>query len=318
MDEATIIDTFFRHLGAVRTDVLLGIGDDAALLRAPPGLELALTTDSLVEQVHFLPGSAPRSIGHRALAVNLSDLAAMGAVPAWALLSLTLPDADAGWLGEFAAGFGRLAREHEVALVGGNLSRGPLNVTVQLAGFVPAGAALRRSGAHATDEVWVSGTLGDAARGRTLAAGADVADPHSKLLRARSDFPMPRLALGEALRGVATACIDLSDGLLADLPRLAAASGCGAVLELGDLPVSDALRAVAGEQAWHSALSGGEDYELCFTAPPAQATAVVALASRCGVQLTRCGRLRAAAGLELRLGGDVIQFSHSPFGHFSP
>jgi thiamine-monophosphate kinase len=317
MDEATIIDTFFRHLGAVRTDVLLGIGDDAALLRAPPGFELAMTTDSLVEQVHFLPGSAPRSIGHRALAVNLSDLASMGAAPAWALLSLTLPDADASWLGEFAAGFGRLAREHEVALVGGNLSRGPLNVTVQLTGFVPAGAALRRGGGHATDEVWVSGTLGDAARGRTL-AGADGADPHSKLLRSRFDFPAPRVALGQALRAVATACIDLSDGLLADLPRLAAASGCGAVLELDELPVSDALRAVAGEQAWQSALAGGEDYELCFTAPPARAAAIAALAGRCEVPLTRCGRLRPAAGLELRSGGDVIQFSHSPFGHFGP
>jgi thiamine-monophosphate kinase len=317
MDEATIIDTYFRHLGAVRTDVLLGIGDDAALLRAPPGLELVLTTDSLVEQVHFLPGSAPRSIGHRALAVNLSDLAAMGAVPAWALLSLTLPDARADWLGEFAAGFGRLAREHEVALVGGNLSRGPLNVTVQLAGFVPAGAALRRSGAHAGDEIWVSGTLGDAARGRSLAV-EDSADPHAKLLRSRCDFPTPRVALGQALRGVATACIDLSDGLLADLPRLVAASGCGAVLEVGELPVSDALRAVAGELAWHSALAGGEDYELCFTVPPAQAASVAALAARCGVPLTRCGRLRPAAGLELRLGGDVIQFSHSPFGHFGP
>jgi thiamine-monophosphate kinase len=317
MDEATIIDTFFRHLGAVRTDVLLGIGDDAALLRAPTGFELAMTTDSLVEQVHFLRGSAPRSIGHRALAVNLSDLAAMGAVPAWALLALTLPDTDADWLGEFAAGFGRLARAHEVALVGGNLSRGPLNVTVQLTGFVPAGAALRRGGGHATDEVWVSGTLGDAARGRTLAVAGGV-DPHSQLLRSRFDFPTPRVALGQALRGVATACIDLSDGLLADLPRLAAASGCGAVLELDELPVSDALRAVAGEQAWQSALAGGEDYELCFTAPPARAAAIAALAGRCEVPLTRCGRLRPATGLELRSGGDVIQFSHSPFGHFGP
>jgi thiamine-monophosphate kinase len=317
MDEATIIDTFFRHLGAVRTDVLLGIGDDAALLRAPPGFDLALTTDSLVEQVHFLPGSPPRSIGHRALAVNLSDLAAMGADPAWALLSLTLPDADVDWLGEFAAGFGRLAREHAVALVGGNLSRGPLNVTVQLAGFVPAASALRRDGGNAGDDVWVSGTLGDAAHARTP-AGAGNANPLSQALRSRFEFPTPRVALGQALRGVATACIDLSDGLLADLPRLAAASGCGAVLELGDLPVSDALRAVAGEQAWQLALSGGEDYELCFTAPPAQAATVAALAGRCEVPLTRCGRLQAAGGLELRRGADVIQFSHSPFGHFSP
>ncbi|MDE2220955.1 MAG: thiamine-phosphate kinase, partial [Gammaproteobacteria bacterium] len=160
MDEATIIETFFRHLGAVRTDVALGIGDDAALLRPPAGAELALTTDSLVAGVHFLPGSASRSIGHRALAVSLSDLAAMGAAPAWALLSLTLPEPDAGWLAGFAAGFGLLAREHQVALVGGNLCRGPLNVTVQLAGCVPMGGALRRSGACAGSDIWISGTLG--------------------------------------------------------------------------------------------------------------------------------------------------------------
>jgi len=318
MDEAAIIERFFRHLGAVRTDVVLGIGDDAALLRPPPGFDLALTTDSLVENVHFLPGSAPRSLGHRALAVNLSDLAAMGAQPGWALLSLALPSIDESWLGEFATGLGRLARGHEVALVGGNLSRGPLNITLQLAGFVPAGTALRRSGARAGDEVWVSGTLGDAARGR-LAVGAAV-DASSAWLRQRFEYPSPRVALGEALRGVATACIDLSDGLLADLPRLASASGCGAVLEVDRLPLSEALvaaaRAAPGGEPWQTALLGGEDYELCFTAPSAAAAALADIAARVAVPLTRCGALRAAGGLELRRGGDVIQFSQPPFGHF--
>ena len=322
MDEAAVIERFFRHLGAVRTDVVLGVGDDAALLRPQPGFDLALTTDSLVENVHFLPGSPPRSLGHRALAVNLSDLAAMGATPAWALLSLTLPAIDENWLGDFAIGLGRLAREHGVALVGGNLSRGPLNVTLQMAGQVPAGTALRRSGALDTDEVWVSGTLGDAARGR-LATGGEpppntAADAQSAWLRARFESPAPRVALGEALRGVASACIDLSDGLLADLPRLAAASGCGAVLEVECLPISEALGAAAGEQAWQGALLGGEDYELCFTAPPAAAPALAAIGERCGVALTRCGRLRTEGGLELHRAGAVIQFSHSPFGHFAP
>ena len=164
-DEQTIIERYFRHLGAVRTDVVLGIGDDAALLRARAEHELVQTTDSLVEHVHFLPGSPPRSLGHRALAVNLSDLAAMGATPAWALLSLTLPQIDEAWLGEFATGFGVLARTHGVALVGGNLSRGPLAITVQLTGQVPVGTALRRGGGQAGDELWVSGTLGDAMPG---------------------------------------------------------------------------------------------------------------------------------------------------------
>ena len=160
--ETTLIERYFRHLGSVRTDVVLGIGDDAALLRAQPGNELAMTTDSLVEGVHFHPGAPPRSLGHRALAVNLSDLAAMGATPCWALLSLSLPAIDEAWLGEFSTGFGLLARSCNVALVGGNLSRGPLNITVQLCGAVPSGTALRRSGARPGHELWVSGTLGDA------------------------------------------------------------------------------------------------------------------------------------------------------------
>ena len=307
-DEWQVIDRFFNHLGAVRTDVVLGIGDDAALLRPAAGMELAQTTDSLVEQVHFLPGAPPRSLGHRALAVNLSDLAAMGATPAWALLSLTLPAVDEAWLAEFAAGFGRLARIHEVALVGGNLSRGPLSLTVQLTGLVPAGSALRRSGARAGDEIWVSGTLGDAAMGRLPEA--------SEALRARFEYPAPRVALGAALRGIASSCIDLSDGLLADLPRLAQASGCGVVLEVDKLPVSPALQASAAALSWQRALVGGEDYELCFTAPPENAARLRALAEQLEVPLCCCGRLRPVAGLELRSAGGVIQFSQSPFDHF--
>jgi thiamine-monophosphate kinase len=318
MDEATVIERFFWHLGAVRTDVVLGIGDDAALLRPPPGFDIAMTTDSLVENVHFLPGSPPRSLGHRALAVNLSDLAAMGATPAWALLSLTLPAIDEAWLGDFATGFGRLAREQNVTLAGGNLSRGPLNITVQLAGHVAANTALRRSGAHVGDEIWVSGTLGDAALGREVSTEAGDNAASTGLLE-RFEYPTPRVALGAALRGVASACIDLSDGLLADLPRLATASLCGAALDVDRLPLSDALqRAASGGPPWQRALIGGEDYELCFTAPPAASLALAGIAERCAVALTRCGRMRQTAGLELRNAGAVMQFSHSPFGHFTP
>ena len=314
-DEISIIERFFLHLGAVRTDVVLGIGDDAALLRPASGCELVQTTDALVEGVHFLPGSPPRSLGHRVLAVNLSDLAAMGAAPAWALLSLTLPGLDGSWLGEFAAGFGLLARTHAVALVGGNLSRGPLSATVQLTGQVPSGTALRRSGARAGDELWVSGTLGDAAQGR--ACQADAADADARWLRARFERPTPRVELGLALREVATACIDLSDGLWTDLPRLAAASGCGAELDVDLLPVSAALSALAGVSAWQRAVVGGEDYELCFSAPPARAAQILELASRLGVPLSRCGQLRVRPGIELRRGASVIQFSPSPVDHFA-
>lgn len=307
--ETELIERYFRHLGAVRPDVILGVGDDAALLRAAAGTDLAQTTDSLVEGVHFRAGAPAHSLGHRALAVNLSDLAAMGAAPAWALLSLSLPAIDENWLAGFAAGFGTLARRYEVALVGGNLCRGPLNITVQLTGAVPAGTALRRSGARAGHAIWVSGTLGDAAAGRTL--GADHA-----ALRARFEYPEPRVTLGAALRGVASSCLDLSDGLLADLPRLAAASGCGAVLAVDSLPLSPALRAALHGAAWQRALQGGEDYELCFTAAPEQAARVQQIGAGLGLPLTRCGELRALPGLELHSGGSVIQFSHSPFDHF--
>lgn len=316
-DEQAVIERYFRHLGAVRTDVVLGIGDDAALLRARAGFELVQTTDTLVEQVHFLPGSPPRSLGHRALAVNLSDLAAMGASPAWAMLSLVLPQIDESWLGEFAVGFGVLARAREVALVGGNLSRGPLSITVQLTGQVPAGTALRRSGARPGEQLWVSGTLGDASLGRSARLAAD-SSQQALWLRTRSEYPTARNALGEALRGVASACIDVSDGLLADLPRLAAACGCGASLDVARLPISAALRAFAAEAAWEHALAGGEDYELCFAAPPDRAATLEALAARIEIPLTRCGELRAGTGLELRRGPDVIQFSQSRFDHFAP
>jgi thiamine-monophosphate kinase len=315
--EAAIIDRYLRHLGAVRPDVVLGIGDDAAVLRPAPGCELVQTTDALVERVHFPAGSPPRSLGHRALAVNLSDLAAMGASPAWALLSLTLPAIDEAWLAEFAVGFGTLARTHGVALVGGNLSRGPLTATVLLSGQVAAGTALRRSGARAGDEIWVSGTLGDAALGRELPAhGGDQAQ--RDWLRARAEFPTPRVALGEALRGLASACIDLSDGLLADLPRLAQACECGAELELDRLPLSAAAMAVGGAEAWRWALAGGEDYELCCAVPPARSSELEAVAARLALPLRRCGRLRAQPALELRRDGAVIEFSQSPFDHFVP
>jgi thiamine-monophosphate kinase len=325
MGEGEIIERYFRHLGAVRTDVALGIGDDAALLRPAAGCELVQSTDALIEQVHFPPGSAPRSLGHRALAINLSDIAAMGASPAWALLSLVLPQLDESWLGEFAVGFARLAREHGVALVGGNLSRGPLSITVQLTGQVPQGTALRRSGGRPGDQIWVSGTLGDAAQGLALrqageggAAGRSAEEEGVRAwLCARFEYPTPRLALGDRLRPLASACIDLSDGLLADLPRLAAASGCGAELQVDRLPISTALRSVSADSAWQRALAGGEDYELCFTASAAQAPKLRDLAAAVGVPLVCCGRLRQAPGTELSRGGTVIQFAQPPFDHFA-
>jgi thiamine-monophosphate kinase len=317
LSESKLIERFFLGLGARRADVLLGIGDDAALLRVPAGEDLVLTTDALIEGVHFLPGAPARSLGHRALAVNLSDIAAMGADPSWALLSLNLPAAEESWLEAFAAGFGALARAHGVSLVGGNISRGPLSITVLQAGLLPSGQALRRDGARAGDTLYVSGQVGDAAAGLKLLRGERQAAPEvADYLRQRFEYPQPRVQLGSALRGLASACIDVSDGLYVDAQRLLRASGCGASIELERLPLSPALRQLMGDAAWQQALDGGEDYELCFCAPPANATAIAAAAARTATAVTRIGSVEAGDAIALKLNNAVMQFSPLGFDHF--
>jgi thiamine-monophosphate kinase len=315
--ESELIERHFRELGQARPDVLLGIGDDAALLQVPVGAQLALTTDALVEGVHFLPGAPPHSLGHRALAVNLSDIAAMGASPCWALLSLNLPRPDEDWLSEFARGFGALARLHGVALVGGNLSRGALSITVELAGLVPRGQALRRSGGCSGDDLYVSGSIGDAAAGLECLRGrAGVPATAAQWLQQRFEYPRPRVALGVALRGIASACIDVSDGLHADALRLLQASGLGARIDVEALPLSDALRVAYGPAAWRTALAGGEDYELCFSAPPARAAGIVDAAAAAGSPVTRIGTLVPGDGIALNSENRLIQFAPAGFDHF--
>jgi thiamine-monophosphate kinase len=292
LGEFALIDRYFRDRGAQRADVRLGVGDDGALLRLPPGEDLVAVSDTLVDGVHFPSGSDPRSVGHRALAVNLSDIAAMGGTPRWALLSLTLPSVDEAWLEAFAAGFGDLALGHGVALVGGDTTRGPLTIGVQVLGSVPAGQGLRRSGARAGDALFVSGTPGDAAAGLASLMGRSEGtdDPtDAAAFEARFLFPTPRVALGQALLPLASACIDVSDGLVGDLGKLAAASGCAAVLDVDALP-STAPR--------HCVLHGGDDYELLFTVPPARVAAVAALPG-----VTRIGEMRAGDGVTLRESG---------------
>jgi len=319
LSESVLIERFFRACGAQRSDVTLGIGDDAALLSCAPGNDLVAKTDTLVEGVHFPPGSPAASIGHRALAVNLSDIAAMGARPAWALLALTLPRAEEGWLAEFAAGLGALAREHRVALVGGDTTQGPLTVTVQLLGSVPSGAALRRSGGHAGDVLFVSGTPGDAAAGLALEQGRLTAPPAARdYLRERFLLPTPRVALGERLREFASACIDVSDGLLGDAGKLAQASALGAELAFEELPVSEALCATLGEErARLLALSGGDDYELCFAVPAAQVAALHAELPPERWNYRRIGVLCEPRGERVLRAGTVMEFSHSGYRHFA-
>ena len=302
MSEFDLIRRCFSDLGAPRADVVLGVGDDCALLEVPAGMRLAVSIDTLVAGVHFLPDCDPESLGHKSLAVGLSDLAAMGAEPAWATLALTLPKAlgtgEAPWVRDFARGFGELAGAHGLRLVGGDTTAGPLAVSIQVHGFVPAGSELRRSGARPGDLVCVSGTLGDAGLAlRALLAGRE---PEA-WSRRRLERPSPRVALGRVLRGVASAAIDCSDGLLADLGHVLSASGVGAELELAALPLSPGVAAaVAADGDWSLPLASGDDYELCFCLPPAESGRLKGLAALAGCDLTAIGHVREAPGLDCR------------------
>lgn len=293
-DEAQIMARHFLRPGAGPDDpaVVTGIGDDAAVIEVPPGRQLVTSTDTLLDGVHFLSTAAtPGDVGHKALAVNLSDLAAMGAAARWFTLSLTLPDYSPEWLAAFAEGLFALADRYAVQLIGGDLSRGPLSVTVQAYGLVPAGAALRRSGARPGDGVYVSGQLGAAGRALALLQQGRGPEALPEQDWARLHRPLPRLEEAAALRGIASSMIDLSDGLAADLATLLDCSGVGAGIELARLPLADCLQTLPAEEAWRMALCSGDDYELCFTAPPGRDKRVRAPGASCA--LTRIGRVTA-------------------------
>ena len=273
--------------------VVLGIGDDAALLQVPVGRQLVVTADTLNAGVHFPLDTLPADIGWKSLAVNLSDLAAMGATPVWCTLSLSLPQVDSAWVDAFLDGFLTLADLHGVRLVGGDTTRGPLSIAVTAMGLVETGAALRRDGARIGDDVWVTGTLGDAAGALALLE----TDP-AHALRARLDRPTPRVRAGLELAGLANACVDVSDGLLADLGHIASRSGVAAQVDVGALPMSDALRG-AFDDTTRAALQagGGDDYELCFTAPADAHARIDAVSSQLGGRITRIGRITAGEGV---------------------
>lgn len=256
LSEFDIIKKYFQTRAIGRPDVICGIGDDAAVIEPPEHTQLVMTTDTLVENVHFLKETLAEDLGHRALAVNLSDLAAMGAKPAWVLLSLTLPEIDEGWLENFSQMFCSLAAQHQCALVGGNLSKGPLSITVQATGLVPTGQALQRVGAKQGDLIYVTGELGAAQAGLRALKNHESSPLTKNFLR-----PTPQIEIGVALRNVATSCIDISDGLLADLQHILSASEVGAVLDLDKVPVCSAIEL-------DDAVTAGDDYELCFTVSP--------------------------------------------------
>lgn len=321
--EFDLIETIRERCPTTRADVRLGIGDDAAVLAPPQGHDLLVSTDTLVAGVHFPPSAEAADIGWKALAVNLSDLAAMGASPAWALLALTLPQHDRAFVEGFADGFGELARQHGVALVGGDTTQGPLAITVVVHGFAPRGKAVRRDGAQAGDHVFVTGSLGDAAAGlRSLdarhalfRAPADVRDA----LFARLHRPVPRIAAGAVLRELAHACIDVSDGLLADLGHIAARSGVGIEIDAAALPASAALLAAASAtDRLVLQATGGDDYELAFTAAASDEAALLRDLARVGCGATRIGRVVAGQGVRLLDAAKTeIPLSRHGWEHFS-
>ena len=297
--EFDLIRDYFADATGVRTDVVLGIGDDCALLRPPAGSILAVSMDTLVEGRHFRRGADPVSLGHKALAVNLSDLAAMGAEPAWVTLALTMPTADTDWLRGFVEGFSALAAQHGVQLVGGDTTRGPLSITLQAHGFVEEDSALTRSGGRPGDRLFVSGRIGDAALALARATNSPSSAEEAGYLQQHLDRPMPRVALGRLLRRRAGAAIDLSDGLLADLGHVCSASGLGARVELGRVPVSQAVAAECTAGRWQYALAGGDDYELLFSVPEAKVADVLRLCSGADQPVQEIGCLVDEPGIVL-------------------
>lgn len=291
MDEFALIRRHFAGLSPARADVALGIGDDCALLQPSPGMQLAVTSDTLIAGRHFPKSTAPADIGWKALAVNLSDLAAMGAEPRWFTLALSLPASDESWLAGFAAGLRELAQASGIALVGGDTTRGPLSITITAMGEVAPGQALRRDGARPGDRICVTGTLGDAALALRLLDRPGLPPQ----LRQRLDRPTPRIAAGVALRGLASAALDISDGLAGDLGHILVASGVGAEIDLKALPGSAHFNGLAPvEDRAELMLRGGDDYELCVCLPP---EAVEAAQQRLDVPLTEIGRITAEPGL---------------------
>ncbi|BAN24098.1 thiamine-phosphate kinase [Caballeronia insecticola] len=328
LSEFSLIDRYFARRAtapAPRHDDEaarpLGIGDDCALIAPPAGHQLAISTDMLVAGRHFFPDVDPYALGHKALAVNLSDLAAMGAKPHAFTLALALPDVDEAWLSAFSDGLFALAERHDCALVGGDTTGGPLNLCITVFGDVPHGAALRRDAAEPGDDIWVSGALGDARAGLGALRGEWRApdDATAANWKHALERPEPRVALGLALRGVAHAALDLSDGLAGDLMHILRRSGVSAAVDADAVPCSDAVRALPGTARRQCTLAGGDDYELCFTAPPAARDALADIAMRVKVPLTRIGTIESTGAPRIAwrdASGAPLSLTLQGFDHF--
>jgi thiamine-monophosphate kinase len=321
LTEFNLIQRYFYNESRKRKDVVLGIGDDCALTSVPEGQLLATTTDTLVSQVHFPADTDPKDIAYKSIVVNLSDLAAMGAEPAWLNLSITLPNSNADWLKDFSEAFFEQLDYFGLDLIGGDTTTGPLAISITAMGFVPVNAALKRSGANAGDLIYVTNHIGDAGLGLAIAQGrhASTNPEHAEYLLSRLNRPTPRMAVGIALRNIASSAIDLSDGLAGDLPHILQASNQGAVIDLDKLPISAALLAEVGpEQAIQYALASGDDYELCFTVPEEQVEKMEnALSSTsCGYQCI--GRITGGTKIRYLNQGEEVDLALTAYQHFHP
>lgn len=319
--EFSLIARYFDRVRSSRLDVETGIGDDCALLNIPEKQTLAISTDTLVAGNHFLPDIDPADLAYKALAVNLSDLAAMGADPAWLTLALTLPEVDEPWLEAFSDSLFELLNYYDMQLIGGDTTRGPLSMTLGIHGYIPAGRALKRSGAKPGDWIYITGTPGDSAAGLAVLQNrlqvSEETDAHYFIKRHLR--PTPRILHGQALRDIASAAIDLSDGLISDLGHIVKASGCGARVDVDALPKSDAMmRHVDAGQALRWALYGGEDYELCFTVPELNRGALDVAIGQLGVPFTCIGQMSAdIEGMNFVRDGMPVTFDWKGYDHFA-
>ena len=321
MDEFNLIEKFCRRIGVQHAETLLGVGDDAAIVQVPDGMQLAVSVDTLVEDVHFTRGTTPDKLAKKLLAVNLSDMAAMGADPKWATICLSMPQAEPSWMEAFSKSLHDMACEYQVELIGGDTTRGPLTLSLQIMGLLPQGQALSRAGAKAGDDLFVTGQLGDAALALKCLGDADLgAQLDVARLRIALDLPQPQIAAGRALLSLAHSCIDISDGLVADLSHIASASDVSLHLDVNTIPVSSEYRRylqIGGN--YDLALSGGDDYQLAFSATPEQRAAIEALQSSIGVSISRIGQVVAAGSdaVSLMQNGSVYQLSgDAGYRHF--
>lgn len=320
MSEFDLINQYFKAAAVKRDDVVLGIGDDCALLSPPPGKQLAVSTDTLISGVHFPETTKAEDIGYKSLAVNLSDLAAMGAEPAWVSLAISLPELDHAWLENFMSGFTELAQRYSVCLIGGDTTRGPLSITISVTGFVSPEAVLKRSSAKAGDAVFVTGTLGDARLGLQAILNKSMIDKNLAFCIKRLNRPTANILAGQLL-GVFSdiAAIDISDGLLSDLGHICTSSETGAIINLSSLPLSNELSHYYHQKPdWQKVLNAGDDYELCFCCSQQQVSALLEKFTKHGIPITQIGKITEAKGIQCLLeDGTKLDITQDGYNHFA-